>query len=109
MFTEENRLSFGASDNLLLLTEESNQEAYCNFLRMTPEMFERLLLLVGKNSKIICSSSTNFSNCTVENYSKIHKATGDNIHSLRYLFKVSLSCIVGIIKETSIAIWAYNP
>ena len=49
IFTPERRLLQGASNNLIPEMLNSNDSKYCNFLRLTPELFEKLLEIVGPN------------------------------------------------------------
>ncbi|XP_024877298.1 uncharacterized protein LOC112458093 [Temnothorax curvispinosus] len=47
MFTHEMRHLQGASDNLVVEMQITDREKFFNYFRMTPEVFEELLTLVG--------------------------------------------------------------
>ena len=47
IFKPERRFLQGASDNLIVEMLSSNDPKYCNFLRLSPILFEKLLEIVG--------------------------------------------------------------
>lgn len=105
IFKEENRTAQGASDNLLRTMELYDKQSFYNFLRMTPELFDKLLLLVEPSISKQYTVRAPISATVRLQITLRYLATVDNLKSLAYLFRVSPSAIHNIISETSKAIW----
>lgn len=72
---------------------------------MTPELFENLLLLVAPKISKQYAVRAPISATVRLQLILIYLATGDNMKSLAYLFRVNPSLVSNIIIETSKAIW----
>lgn len=55
IFMPERRFLQGASDHLISEMLASNDPKYCNFLRLTPVLFEKLLEIVGPKIEKQCA------------------------------------------------------
>lgn len=105
IFTELNRVSQGASDNLVNTLRIHDEASYTNFLRMPPKLFDKLLSLVGPRISKQHAVRSPISPAIRLQLTLRYLATGDNLKSLSYLFRVSSSAITHIIEETSREIW----
>ena len=105
IFREERRFSQGVSDNLIVELEKYDRRSYMNYLRVTPEIFQELLDIVGpkivKNYFIREPISANTRLQIVLRY----LATGNCMKSLAYDFRLGVSTVCSIINETCDAIW----
>ncbi|KYN14594.1 hypothetical protein ALC57_13207 [Trachymyrmex cornetzi] len=105
MFTQRMRHLQGASDNLVVEMQTTDREEFFNYFRMTPELFEELLSLVGPliDKQELCrvpiSSRTRLQLV-------LHwLASGDSMASFSYAFRIGANTASKIIKETCTALW----
>ncbi|GFT14166.1 uncharacterized protein TNCV_2677081 [Trichonephila clavipes] len=100
----QKRQSRGAS----ILIEEmrlSDTESYFNFFRLSPQLFDNLLSIIGS---VIAKKDTNYRDI-IQPKDRLastlrYLATGDLMASLSYLFGIGRSTTSAIIKETCEAI-----
>ncbi|KAK3916794.1 Protein ALP1-like [Frankliniella fusca] len=94
----------GAWLNLIPQMRETDPDRFYNFMRMTPDCFDRVLELVSPY--IRKRSWRKF----IEPGERLaitlrHLASGDSALSLSYLFRVSDQCISNIFLETTTVLW----
>lgn len=105
IFTEEKRFLQGASDNLLVELEHHDREKYVNYLRMPPEIFYELLELVGPNIEKKNLIRKSISTKTRLQIFLRYLASGNNMVSLSYEFRVGVSTVSDIIRKTADAVY----
>ncbi|OXU21361.1 hypothetical protein TSAR_000862 [Trichomalopsis sarcophagae] len=91
--------------NLVNTLRIHDEASYTNFLRMPPKLFDKLLSLVGPRISKQHAVRSPISPEIRLQLTLRYLATGDNLKSLSYLFRVSSSAITYIIEETSREIW----
>lgn len=102
----EKREKEGFCSKLMLELSDEEPHLYRNFVRMTRDQFDYLLMLVGP---LIEKQNTNFR----KSIPALHRlaltlrylATGESFNSLRYLFRIPQSTISAIIPEVLDAIY----
>ncbi|KAE8738274.1 hypothetical protein FOCC_FOCC016250, partial [Frankliniella occidentalis] len=95
----------GAWFSLIPVMREFDEEAFFNFLRMTPSCFDWLLEQV---SDLITKESTRRESISAGERLAVtlrYLASGDSQISISYLFRISDSAVSEIILETTAAIW----
>lgn len=105
IFTAERRLAQGASNNLVKELEKRDNENFVNYFRMEPEVFQKLLQLVGPS---ITKQSVIREAISPETRLQItlrYLAFGDSMRSLSYAFRVGHNTISKIVSETCDVIW----
>lgn len=105
IFTEERRFLQGASDNLLVELEHYDRDKYINYLRIPPEVFYELLSLVGPSiEKKNCVRKSISAKTRLHIFMR-YLASGNNMISLSYEFRVGASTVSDIIKKTADAVY----
>lgn len=105
IFREERRILQGLSDNLIVEMRNIDPEKYFDFFRMDVETFNELLTLlephISKQTAVRrpIPAKTRLEICLR------YLASGDNLSSLSYAFRVAQCTISKIIAETCQAIW----
>jgi len=105
IFSEQRRLLQGASNNLIVEMQLSDEEKYFNYLRMSPTMFNELLTIVGpriEKQKVVRNP--------INAETRLHVtlrwlASGDSMTSLSYAYRIAQCTISLIIPETCEQIW----
>lgn len=105
IFMEERRFLQGASDNLLVELESYDKEKYINYLRMTPELFNELLGIVGPRIQKKSTVRKCIATKTRLHIFLRYLSSGNSMISLSYEFRVGLSTLSSIIKETADAVY----
>jgi len=106
IFTEEQRLLQGVSNNLIREMKINNDaEKFFNFFRMSPETFNELLAIVGPRI-----TKQNFIREAINPVIRLqltlrYLASGDSMVSMQYLFRVGKNTVSNIIADTCNAIW----
>lgn len=105
MFTHEMRLLQGASNNLVVEMQTTDGEKFFNYFRMTPEIFEELLMLVGPliQKETVCR-------IPISPRARLQLtlrwlASGDSLASLSYAFRIACNTASKIVRETCSALW----
>ncbi|XP_011350405.3 putative nuclease HARBI1 [Ooceraea biroi] len=105
IFTELRRYLQGASDNLVVEMELQDKEMFYNYCRMSTELFEQLLSIVGPflNKQIVVRdpipARTRLLVCLR------YLASGDSMTSIAYAFRIGTSTVSKIINETCDILW----
>lgn len=104
-FSEESRLMFGASKNLVPVLKMSDPQAFFKFTRMSPETFDLLLEKVGP--KIAPCKGVRQPILERERLEIVihYLSTGDLISSSSWLFRVSEAATHNFITLVCDAIW----
>lgn len=111
LYTEQERIGQGAGDNLIkTLRLLPNAKQFINFMRMTPESFDKLYNLLGPHlTKQFCVRSPISALIRLQ-LTLRYLASGDSQISIAYKFRVSPSSVCNIIAETCEVIWSVlNP
>ena len=105
IFTHEMRIFQGASDNLVIEMQTTDREKYFNYFRMSPELFEELLTLVGPRiqKKQVCRIP--ISPRTRLQLTLRWLASGDSLASHFYAFRIAPNTASKIVKETCTSLW----
>lgn len=105
MFTHEMRRLQGASDNLVVEMQIIDREKFFNYFRMTPEVFEELLSLVGPRiqKKKLCRIP--ISSRTRLQLTLRWLASGDSLASHSYAFRIASNTASKIVRETCTVLW----
>jgi len=105
MFTQRMRRLQGASDNLIIEMQTTDREKFFNYFRMSPQLFEELLALVGPRIE-------KQELCRVPISPRIRLqvtlrwlASGDSLASHSYAFRIGANTASKIVKETCTALW----
>ncbi|EZA49001.1 hypothetical protein X777_12852 [Ooceraea biroi] len=105
IFTELRRYLQGASDNLVVEMELQDKEMFYNYCRMSTEVFEQLLNIVGpflnKHSVVRDPIPARTWLLVCLRY----LASGDNMASIAYTFRIGTSTVSKIINETCDILW----
>lgn len=105
IFSYENRLLQGASDNLVKELQFHNDSQFFNYFRMNVEMYQELLNLVEPLiAKQECIRMPIPANTRLEICLR-YLASGDSMKSLSYAYRVGHNTISKIVSETCEAIW----
>lgn len=105
IFDEERRRLQGASENLIREMQYIDMEKYIEYLRMDISRFHELLRLIGpkiEKQHVVrspISASTRLQICLR------YLASGDNMSSISFAFRIGLNTVSKIISETCEAIW----
>lgn len=105
IFSERRRFLQGASDNLIIEMQLSDDLKFFNYLRMSPSMFNKLLEIVGpfiEKQKVIRNPIPARTRLQV---TLRWLACGDSMTSLSYSYRIAQCTISKIIPETCEAIW----
>lgn len=118
IFTTQQRLLQGASNNLVKEMEIGDTEKYNNYFRMDPMVMEKLLVLIGPSiakqhvvrDPIPPETRLHIIRYVISimicNHSIIrYLASGDSMSSISYPYRVSHNTVSKIISETCEAIW----
>lgn len=105
IFSTEKRLLQGASENLIEEMRQYDQEKFYNFLRMPPHLFDELLMILEPYITKQNAVREPISAKTRLELTLRYLATGDSMHTLGYLFRVSSPSTVYIISEVFDAMW----
>ncbi|KMQ86222.1 nuclease harbi1 [Lasius niger] len=105
IFTPKRRFLQGASDNLIPEILDSNDSKYCNFLRLTPVLFEKLLEIVGPKIEKQYAVREPIASRTRLELTLRYLASGDSMASVSYGFRVGKNIVSTIISETCQCIW----
>lgn len=95
----------GASDNLVIEMELQDKEMFFNYCRMSTEMFEQLLNIVGpllEKQFVIrdpIPARTRLLVCLC------YLASGDSMSSISYAFRIGLNTVSEIVSEICEALW----
>lgn len=106
IFTEDQRLLKGASNNLISEMREKDPEKFLNFFRMSPETFTNLLQEVG--SKLLKKNIGLRDAIDPKTRLELtirYLASGDSMASIAYLFRIGPNTVSKIVAETCQAIW----
>lgn len=105
MFTHEMRHLQGASDNLVVEMQITDREKFFNYFRMTPEVFEELLTLIGPRiqKKEVCRIPISLR--TRLQLTLRWLASGDSLASHSYAFRIACNTASKIVRETCTALW----
>ncbi|KMQ86318.1 nuclease harbi1-like protein [Lasius niger] len=105
MFTHIMRHLQGASDNLVVEMQITDREKFFNYFRMTPEIFEELLTLVGPRiqKKDVCRIP--ISPRIRLQLTLRWLASGDSLASHSYAFRIASNTASKIVRETCTALW----
>lgn len=98
------RKRFGFYENLLQEARLSDPYTFFNFTRMSAASFDRLLSIVGRHIKKRSNREPISPGCRLAITLRF-LATGDTYPSLSYGFRVGVSTICEVIKETCCVIW----
>lgn len=105
IFSHKKRKRYGASKTLIKKLYFYNDEKFLNYFRMNVKTYEKLLNIVGPYiTKQKCIRNLIPPNTCLEICLR-YLATGDNIKSLSYVFRIRASTISGIVLKTCEAIW----
>ncbi|KYQ46677.1 hypothetical protein ALC60_01018 [Trachymyrmex zeteki] len=101
MFTQRMRHLQGASDNLVVEMQTTDREKFFNYFRMTPELFEELLSLVGPliEKQELCRVP--ISSRTRLQLVLRWLASGDSMASLSYAFRIGANTASKIIIDVT--------
>lgn len=105
IFMPERRFLQGASDNLIPEMLVSNDPIYCNFLRLSPVLFEKLLEIVGPRIEKQYVVQEPIATRTRLEFTLRYLASGDSMWSISYGFRVGCNTVSTIISETCQCIW----
>ncbi|KAJ8671299.1 hypothetical protein QAD02_002558 [Eretmocerus hayati] len=106
VYTVQERLAHGASENFIETVRRTDAERFYNFLRMTPPVFDLLLSIVGPEiTKQRAVREPISAKCRLEITIR-YLATGDNYETLSALFRVSPQSISVIVNQVTAVIWA---
>lgn len=105
IFTPERRLLQGASDNLIPEMLHYNDTKYCNFLRLTSMLFKELLKIVGPKIEKQYAIREPIATHTRLEGTLRYLASGDNMATISYLFRIGHNIVSNIIAETCQCIW----
>ncbi|XP_067216735.1 uncharacterized protein [Linepithema humile] len=105
IFQLERRRLQGASDNLVLEMQLNDSDKYFNYFRMSPETFQRLLVLVGPGiTKQECIREPIPPRTRLE-VTLRYLASGDSMTSISYAFRIGHNTVSKIIAEVCEEIW----
>ncbi|KYN04711.1 hypothetical protein ALC62_04411, partial [Cyphomyrmex costatus] len=107
IFSIERRSQQGASENLVKEMQIGDTEKYVDYFRMSPQLFEALLQLVGPILTKEYVVREPISCVTRLQITLGYLASGDSMKSLSYAFRVAHNSISKIISETCTVIWDY--
>jgi len=95
----------GASKNLIVEMQTTDRQKFFNYFRMTPELFEKLLTLIGSRvqKKKICRIP--ISPRTRLQLTLRWLASGDSLASHSYAFRIALNTASKIVRETCTSLW----
>ncbi|KAE8747914.1 hypothetical protein FOCC_FOCC005303 [Frankliniella occidentalis] len=97
----------GAWASLIPIIRETDPDMYYNFMRMTPDCFDRLLAFIQPYiQKFSWRKSIEPGERLAITLSSIYLASGDSQTSLSFLFRVSSQAISKIVLEVTTVIWA---
>jgi hypothetical protein len=105
IFTERRRLLQGDSDNLVKEMELADHEMFYNYCRMSTELFDQLLNIVGphiEKQNVIrdpIPARTRLLVCLR------YLASGDSMTSIAYSFRIGINTVSKIISETCEELW----
>ncbi|XP_071580640.1 uncharacterized protein [Temnothorax nylanderi] len=105
IFTQFRRYLQGASDNLVKEMELQDQEMFYNYCRMSTEMFDQLLSIVGPflEKQIVVRdpipARTRLLVCLR------YLASGDSMASISYAFRIGVNTVSKIVSETCEVLW----
>lgn len=105
IFTLERRFLQGASNNLIPEMLNSEDKKYCNFLRLPPMLFEKLLEIVRPKIEKQYVVREPISSRTRLEVTLRYLASGDSMASISYLFRIGHYTVSKIISETCQCIW----
>ena len=106
IFTPERRFLQSASNNLIPEMLNSNDtNKYCNFMRLTPILFERLLEIISPRIEKQYVVREPISPQTRLELTLQYLASGDSMASISYLFRIGNYTVSKIICETCECIW----
>jgi len=110
IFTEERRRLQGASDNLIREMQYIDIDKYIEYLRMDVETFHELLQLVGpkiEKQYVIRSPISAPTRLQIPCIIPClrYLASGDNMSSISFVFRIGLNTVSKIVSETCEAIW----
>ncbi|KYQ55889.1 hypothetical protein ALC60_05171 [Trachymyrmex zeteki] len=105
MFTQRMRRLQGASDNLVVEMQTTDCEKFFNYFRMTPELFDKLLSLIGLHIEKQELCRVPISSRTRLQLILRWLASGDSLAPLSYAFHIGANTASKIIKETCTALW----
>lgn len=105
MFTHEMRCLQGASDNLVIEMQTTDREKFFNYFRMTPELFEELLTLIGPRIEKQELCRIPISSRTRLQLTLRWLASGDSLASHSYAFRIGSNTTSKIVRETCTALW----
>lgn len=105
MFTHEMRRFQGASDNLVVEMQTTDREKFFNYFRMTPELFEELLTLVGPRIEKQELCRIPISSRTRLQLTLRWLASDDSLASHSYAFRIGSNTTSKIVRETCTALW----
>lgn len=105
IFTVEERLLQGDSDNLVKKLKSTDHALYFNYLRMTSDIFDELLEIVGPRIKKQVAIREPIPTRTRLQICLRYLASGDSMKSIAYAFRVAPSTVSEIIEETCDEIW----
>jgi len=105
MFTQRMMRLQGASDNLIIEMQTIDREKFFNYFRLSPQLFEELLALVGPRIE-------KQELCRIPISPRIRLqvtlrwlASGDSLASHSYAFRIGANTASKIVKVTCTALW----
>lgn len=105
IFTVEQRLLQGDSDNLIPMLKTTDEPLHFNYLRVDSTIFEELILLVGPHIEKEVNIREPIASHTRLQICLRYLASGDSMRSIGYAFRVSPNTVSMIIHETCNVIW----
>ncbi|XP_071574589.1 uncharacterized protein [Temnothorax nylanderi] len=105
IFRERQRLFQGASENLVREMEFQDHEMFYNYTRMSREMFDELMVIVGPFIEKQCVVRDPIPARTRLLVCLCYLASGDTMASIAYAFRIGISTVSKIISETCEVLW----
>lgn len=105
ILTEDQRQLHGVSNNLIKDMFERDSEKFFNYFRMTRDLYNELLALVGPKIKKQDFLRESISPEIRLQLTLRYLASGDSMASIHYTFRVGKSTVANIIAETCEVIW----
>jgi len=105
MFTQRMRRLQGASDNLIIEMQTTNREKFFNYFRMSPQLFEELLALVGPRIEKQELCRVRISTRIRLQVTLRWLASDDSLASHSYAFRIGANIASKIVKKACTALW----
>lgn len=105
IFRERQRLLQGACNNLVREMQFEDHEMFYNYYRMSAEMFDQLLGIVGPCIEKQCVVRDPIPARTRLLVCLRYLASGDSMASIAYSFRIAVNTVSNIISETCEELW----